>query len=215
MIFKNRREAGRLLSERLAELELFEPIIYALPRGGVPVAVEVARTLAAPLDVLIVRTIGAPRNPEVTVAAVVNGERPALVLNSDTFAVTGGDEVALERAKELQVAEAERRHRLFMGPRPALDPAGHVAVVIDDGVATGATARKALAGLRAQGAGTTVLAAPVAAASAALDLQDVADIVVVLHAPDDFWAVGQFYSDFHQLSDEETSDALRHTWDTR
>ncbi|MBB5641136.1 phosphoribosyltransferase [Cryobacterium roopkundense] len=213
MIFKNRSEAGRLLAERVAELELFEPIIYALPRGGVPVAVEIARTLAAPLDLLIVRKIGAPRNPEVAVGAVVGGEHPQLVLNSDVFAITGSDEVALDRARRQGLAEIDRRHERYLGDRPALDPAGRVAVVVDDGVATGATARAALAALRAQGAVVTVLAVPVAPASAVEDLGDVADLVVVLHAPEVFWAVGQFYSDFHQLSDEETADALHGEWD--
>lgn len=214
VIFKNRTDAGRLLAERVAELELFEPIIYALPRGGVPVAVEVARTLAAPLDLVIVRKIGAPRNPEVAVGAVVGGEHPQLVLNTDIFTVTGSDEVALERARRHELAEIDRRHERLLGHRPALDPAGRVAVVIDDGVATGATARAALAALRAQGAVTTVLAAPVAPASALEDLRDVADMVVVLHAPEEFWAIGQFYADFHQLSDEETADALQNTWDS-
>lgn len=214
MIFTNRSDAGRLLAERVAELQLFQPIIYALPRGGVPVAVEVARTLAAPLDLLFVRKIGAPRNPNVAVGALVGGEHPQLVLNSDTLAVTGSDEVAWERARLLELAEIHRRHERFLGGRPALDPVGRVAILIDDGVATGATARPALAALRAQGAATTVLAVPVAPASVVEDLKDVADMVVVLHVPEKFWAIGQFYSDFRQLTDEETASALIDTWDS-
>ncbi|TDW28438.1 phosphoribosyltransferase [Cryobacterium psychrophilum] len=214
MIFRNRSEAGRLLAERVAELELFDPIVYALPRGGVPVAVEVARTLAAPLDLLIVRKIGAPGFPEVALGAVVGGVTPQLVLNDDIYAATGRDAANLERARRSELDEVARRRRRYLGDRPVQDPAGRVTIVVDDGIATGATARVALAALRAQGAATIVLAVPVAPASSVEDLKSEADIVVVLHAPEEFWAIGQFYRDFHQLSDEETISYLRAAWDS-
>jgi len=214
VIFLDRSEAGRLLAERLVELELFDPIVYALPRGGVPVAVEVARMLAAPLDLLIVRKIGAPGFPELALGAVVGGSAPQFILNDDVYAATGRDAANLERTKRSELDEIARRRRRYLGNRPIQDPTGRVAIVIDDGIATGATAKAALGALRARGAATTVLAAPVAPAASLDNLRSETDMIVVLHAPDDFWAIGQFYRDFHQLSDDETISYLRTTWDT-
>ncbi|MDH6237078.1 phosphoribosyltransferase family protein [Cryobacterium sp. CG_9.6] len=214
MIFQNRTEAGRLLAERVAELELFEPIVFALPRGGVPVAVEVAKTLAAPLDLLIVRKIGAPRFPELALGAVVGGAHPQLVVNDDVYGATGRDAAGLERARRRELAEIARRRERYLGNRPSQDPTGRVVIVVDDGIATGATARVAVAALRSQGAATVVLAVPVAPPTAVDDLRRDVDILVVLHAPQDFWAIGQFYRDFHQLTDEETAGYLRTSWDS-
>ena len=215
-MFTNRSEAGRKLAERLAErfdaLEVDDPVIYALPRGGVPVAVEVARRLHAPLDLILVRKIGAPGYPEVAMGAVVDGASPQTIVNEDVFAVTGGDSVGLARARRRELAEIERRRTLYLGDRPQIDPRGRVAVVVDDGLATGATARAALAALKRQGAALTVLAVPVAPAELVVQMRQYADVVVVLQAPQEFWAIGPFYTDFHQLSDEETVRLLHNAW---
>ncbi|HSP76670.1 MAG TPA: phosphoribosyltransferase family protein [Cryobacterium sp.] len=215
-MFTNRSEAGRKLAESLAErlaaLEVDDPVIYALPRGGVPVAVEVARRLRAPLDLILVRKIGAPGYPEVAMGAVVDGSSPQTIVNEDVFAATGGDSVGLARARRRELAEIERRRTLYLGDRPRIDPRGRVGVVVDDGLATGATARAALAALKRQGAALTVLAVPVAPAELVVQMREYADVVVVLQAPQEFWAIGPFYTDFHQLSDEETVRLLHDAW---
>ena len=215
-MFTNRSQAGRMLAEqlaeRLAELEAHDPVIYALPRGGVPVAVEVARRLNAPLDLILVRKIGAPGYPEVAMGAVVDGASPQTIVNEDVFAATGGDSVGLARARRRELAEIGRRRILYLGERPQISPRGRVAVIVDDGLATGATARAALAAVRRQGAALTVLAVPVAPAELAGQMLQYADAVVVLQAPQEFFAIGPFYTDFHQLSDDETVALLQDAW---
>jgi predicted phosphoribosyltransferase len=210
--FTDRRDAGRQLAGQLALLNLPDPVIFALPRGGVPVAVEVARVLKAPLDLVLVRKIGAPGWPELALAAVVDGDDPQTIINEDVFAASGHDEAALNHARNHELAVIERRRQLYLGDRPHIDPRGRVAVIVDDGLATGATARAALAAVKRQGAARTVLAVPVAPADAVGKLRLVADDVVVLHAPEEFWAIGPFYSDFHQLSDAETISLLTEAW---
>jgi predicted phosphoribosyltransferase len=211
-MFSDRTDAGRRLAARLVQLELESPIVYALPRGGVPVAIEVARVLGAPLDLLIVRKIGAPGYPEVAMGAVVDGEDPQLILNDDVYAASGSDADGLERARQAELAEIERRRNRYLGDRPPLDPTGRTVIVIDDGLATGATAKAALAGLRRLKVGRTVLAVPVAPAESLRDIRAVADDVVTLETPLDFWAIGQFYRDFHQLTDAETVRLLEQAW---
>ena len=215
-MFTNRSEAGRRLAEQVAErltaLEIDDPVVYALPRGGVPVAVEVARRLRAPLDLILVRKIGAPGYPEVALGAVVDDAGPQMIVNEDVFAATGGDSVGLARARRHELAEIERRRRLYRGGRPPIDPRGRVAVVVDDGLATGATAKAALAALKRQGAALTVLAVPVAPADLVDQMRQYTDVIVVLNAPQEFWAIGPFYADFHQLTDEETIQLLQEAW---
>lgn len=215
-MFTNRTEAGLQLAERLAErltqLAVDAPVVYALPRGGVPVAVEVARRLHAPLDLILVRKIGAPGYPEVALGAVVNGASPQTIVNEDVFAATGGDSVGLARARRRELAEIERRRILYLGDRPPISPRGRVAVIVDDGLATGASAKAALTALKRQGAALTVLAVPVAPADLVEEMRRYADVVVMLHAPQEFWAIGPFYTDFHQLSDAETVALLQDAW---
>jgi predicted phosphoribosyltransferase len=211
-MFSDRTDAGRRLAARLTELQLESPIVYALPRGGVPVAVEVARALHAPLDLLIVRKIGAPGYPEVAMGAVVDGDDPQLILNDDVYASAGSDAAGLERATRAELAEIERRRNRYLGDRPPLDPAGRTVVVVDDGLATGATAKAALASLRRMNAGRTVVAVPVAPAETLREMRAVADDVIFLETPLEFWAIGQFYRDFHQLTDAETVRLLEQAW---
>ena len=211
-MFTNRTDAGRQLAERLATLKLKDPVVYALPRGGVPVAAEVARRLGAPLDLILVRKIGAPGWPEVAMGAVVNGDEPQTIINEDVFAATGRDAVGLERARLHELEEIERRRTRYLGDRPQVNPAGRVAVIVDDGLATGATAKAALAAVKRQGAAMTVLAVPVAPIDTVAEMKELADLVVVLDIPTQFWAIGPFYTDFHQLTDEETVDLLQQAW---
>ncbi|MBC7441878.1 MAG: phosphoribosyltransferase [Ramlibacter sp.] len=215
-MFTDRSEAGRLLADRVAErlaaLHVTDPVIYALPRGGVPVAAEIAKRLDAPLDLVLVRKIGAPGYPEVAMGAVVDGADPQTILNEDVFAATGGDAAGLSRAGSRELAEIERRRIRYLGDRSRISPAGRVAVIVDDGLATGATAKAALAAVKRQGARLAVLAVPVAPADSIDDMLEYADELIVLHAPREFWAIGPFYEDFHQLSDDETVELLQAAW---
>lgn len=202
-LFANRREAGRRLGDVLAAQTLGPVIVYALPRGGVPVALEVARRLAAPLDLILVRKIGAPGYPELALAAVVDGAEPLMVVNESVQRQTGASDAFIAQAQARELAEIERRRRLYLGDRPRRDPAGQTAIVVDDGLATGATALAAVRGLKRQGAGRVVLAVPVASREAAAVLGGEADDLVCLAEPEHLMSVGRYYGDFHQLEDTE------------
>lgn len=202
--FKDRTDAGRQLGERVASMGLDKPYIFALPRGGVPVAVEVANRLGAPLDLILVRKIGAPGNPEVALGAIVENSHRQVVINESILRLSGADDAYLARAQAEQTVELERRKKKYLGNRRRLDPSGQTAVVVDDGLATGATMKAALIALRRNGAARIVVALPVAPQSAITDLADYADNIVCLNPAIEFFGVGGFYRDFHQLSDEET-----------
>lgn len=190
--------------------------MLGLPRGGVPVAYEVAAALNAPLDVLVVRKLGVPFQPELAFGAI--GEGPALsrddagdcvrVLNEALVRRTGLTEADMAAVEEVQRAELQRRIQRYRGGRTGVTLAGRLALIVDDGFATGATARAAALVARAQGAATVVLAAPIGAADTVADLRDVADDVVCLGAPPGFQAVGQGYRDFSQTSDDEVCALL-------
>ncbi len=191
---------------------LDQPLIYALPRGGVPVATEVARELNAPLDLVLVRKIGAPGNPEVALGAIVEGANAQVVINEDVKRMSGADMDYLERAYAEQLDELERRRIRYLGDRPRLKPAGRTVVVVDDGLATGATMKAALIALKRNKAARIVVALPVAPMRALEELADQADDIVCLHPATEFRGVGGFYRDFHQLSDEETISLLNQRW---
>ncbi|MGZ6826679.1 MAG: phosphoribosyltransferase family protein [Mycobacteriales bacterium] len=201
MIFRDRADAGRRLAERLAAMKGEDAVVLALPRGGVPVAAEVARALGLPLDVVVVRKLGLPFQPEVAMGAV--GEGDVVVTDDDLVAQArvGARELALVAARERR--EVQRRARLFREGRPPVPLAGRTALVVDDGIATGATARAACQVARALGAGRVVVAVPTGAADALRLLAQEADEVVCLDVPPHFLAVGQWYADFRQTSDEE------------
>lgn len=211
-MFTDRRDAGRLLAELVADLNLTDPVVYALPRGGVPVALEVARRLHAPLDLILVRKLGAPGFPEVAMGAVEDGENAETIVNEDVFVDTGADAAGLGRARRRELAEIERRRAAYLGDRARVSPTGREVVIVDDGLATGATAKAALSAVKRQGAARTVLAVPVGPTDAVEELRGLADDVVVVQIPEQFWAIGQFYADFHQLSDDETVTLLKEAW---
>ena len=211
-LFFDRTDAGRQLASRLKALDLPDPVIYALPRGGVPLAVEIAQALNAPVDLVLVRKIGAPGHPELALAAVVDGEDAQTVINEEVRAQTGGDAAYLEKVRAKELSEIERRRALYFGGRERVSPAGRTAIVVDDGLATGATAKAALRALRRNGAAKVVLAVPVGPADTLEAMRAEADLVVCLHTPERFFGVGAFYGDFHQLTDKEILGQLREVW---
>lgn len=206
--FADRSEAGRLLADRVKALRLPDPIVYALPRGGVPVAVEVATALGAPLDLVLVRKIGAPGQPELAVGAIVDGAPPELVLNAEIAAASGASDTFIAAARTRELAEIERRRARYLAGRLPMDPAGHAVVLVDDGIATGASARAALHALRRRGATRLVLAVPVAPPETIALLRAEADDIVCLIEAKIFFGIGGFYRDFHQLTDEEVIAAI-------
>ncbi|GAA2488963.1 phosphoribosyltransferase [Streptomyces gobitricini] len=211
MRFQDRREAGRELAAPLAERQrrglLEDPMVLALPRGGVPVAGEIARVLEAPLDVLVVRKIGAPFNREVGIGALV-GEQPP-VFDERALAVLGLTPGQLSARVDAERREARRREELYRGGRPAPVLGGRTVVVVDDGLATGVTARAALRAVRAASPARLLLAVPVCSSQATAALRGEADEIVYVYQPPDFEAVGQWYDDFAQLTDDEVVRALR------
>ena len=206
--FLDRADAGRKLAAALMHLKDEKPIVLALPRGGVPVACEVAKALQAPLDVVLVRKIGAPRQKELGLGAVVDGPHPRIVLNEDVVRAVdpGSQYIQAEAARE--VAEMERRRKLYRPDRPPLDARGRTVIVVDDGIATGGTMKAVLSALREQQPRKLVLAVPVAPRDSIEELLRFTDEVVVLATPEPFYAVGACYRDFTQTSDEEVIDLL-------
>ena len=204
LIFADRAEAGRLLAARLQILELDCPVVFALPRGGVPVAAEVARALAAPLDLAFARKLGAPEQPELAVGAVAGvPDAPEIVLNSTLIAGLGLSEEFISQSVSRELAAIERQRACYQAVRPAIEVSGATAIVIDDGVATGMTIQAALRHLRGRKPSRLIAAAPVAASDAATMLQKEVDQVVLISVPRRFRSVGGFYRSFPQVSDEE------------
>ncbi len=206
--YADRAEAGRLLARSLLRHRGQPCVIYALPRGGVPVAVEVARALHAPLDLMLVRKIGVPYQPELAMGAVADGAPPVVVLNDDIVAAVMPSEAAIAAAVERESAEIARRRALYLGGRPPLSAAGRVAIVVDDGLATGATARAALRALKRQKPMRLVLAIPVAPAETVAALKPDADEIVCPQVLEDFIAVGAYYRNFRQVEDADVARLL-------
>ncbi|HET9546331.1 MAG TPA: phosphoribosyltransferase family protein [Desertimonas sp.] len=206
MRFADRVDAGRRLAAALDHLRADDVVVLGLPRGGVPVAAEVARALGAPLDVIVVRKLGTPGHEELGMGAI--GEGAVRVLNDEIVRSVGASAEQLAAVETAERAELERRARRFRGDRPRLDLAGKTAVVVDDGIATGSTAIAALQVVRVLGASRVVLATPVAPHGIERRVAPFADELVVLDTPRWFSAVGQFYDDFDQTSDAEVIACL-------
>ena len=184
------------------------PVILALPRGGVAVGAEVAAALGAPLDLILVRKIGVPSQPELAMGAVVDGANPVVVRNDDVIRLSGVDESEFKAVCDAELAEIERRRRRYLGSRERVKVAHRVVIVVDDGIATGATTRAALRATRMRNPAKLVLAVPVAPTEALPEMSQEADDVVCLEDYEPFSAIGYYYSDFRQVSDHEVIDAL-------
>ncbi|RZN27218.1 phosphoribosyltransferase [Bradyrhizobium sp. Leo121] len=208
-IFADRREAGRRLVPTLLKFKNDNPVVLALPRGGVPVAFEVAQALNAPLDVVLVRKIGAPGHEELGLGAVVDGAKPQVVMNDEIVRAIepGADYLKAETSRQL--AEIERRRCLYRDSEPPVDITGRTVIVIDDGIATGGTMRAVLKALSRAGARRLVLAVPVAPPDTLEALNAEADEVICLMNPESFFAVGMHYRDFNQISDRQVVELLR------
>jgi predicted phosphoribosyltransferase len=206
--FASRQEAGRLLAAKLADLELRNPVILALPRGGVPVAAEIAQALGAPLDLIMVRKIGAPMQAELAVGAVVDGDKHEVVLNEDIIRLLGVSEHYIETECAKELLEIERRREKYLGGRPRVEVEGRVAVIVDDGIATGSTMRAALRATRRRKPAWLVIAVPVAAPETVEQLRAEVDEVRCLLMPEGLGAIGLYYRDFSQVSDNEVKARL-------
>lgn len=201
-VFADRREAGRELADAVAALDLDDPVVLALPRGGVPVGYEVAKRLKAPLDILLVRKIGAPGHAEYGIGALVDGASPLVVIDEKSARMVGAGRDYIEREVQRQLAELERRRATYRtGAPPSL--VGRSLVVVDDGIATGGTVKAALQALGKSGANRIVLAIPVAPRSSLQELGTLCDEIVSLSTPDPFFAVGSHYGNFDQTTDQE------------
>jgi putative phosphoribosyl transferase len=208
MSLKNRSQAGRKLALALAHCADADPVVLALPRGGVPVAAEVAAALNAPLDLILVRKIGVPSQPELAMGAVVDGAKPLVVRNEDVIRLVGIEEADFDAVCQSELAELERRRECYLGDRKMIEIAGATAIVIDDGIATGATTRAALRATRMRSPKKLVLAVPVAPTDSLAQMRDEADEVICLEHHADFGAIGFYYSDFRPVPDKEVIDLL-------
>jgi len=208
MPFIDRNDAGRRLAETLAAYKGKKPVVLALPRGGVPVAAKIAEALDAPLDLILVRKIGTPYQPELAMGAVVDGPSPLTVRNDEVIRLAGVSEEEFAAARDHEIAEIERRRKAYLGERPHPAIAKHTAIVVDDGIATGATTRAALQAVRKRKPVKLVLAVPVAPTETLRKLKNEADDIVCLEDYEDFGAIGLFYSNFRQVSDNEVVELL-------
>jgi len=203
MPFRDRVDAGRRLARALARYAEDEVVVLALPRGGAPVAAEVAAALGAPLELLLVRKIGCPFQPELAMGAVVDGTQPIVVRNEDVIRAAAVSEVEFDDARRKELAEIERRRSRYLGGRAPVEVEARTVIVIDDGLATGATMRAALRALRNRRPRKIVLAVPVAPTGTLGEMRGEADEVVCLEDYGFFGAIGAYYDDFRQITDEE------------
>lgn len=208
IVFSNRAEAGRRLAGALASYKGERVVVLGIARGGLPVAREVAQALDAPLDIVVVRKLGAPGQPELGIGAVVDGDHPRAIFNQEVIESLGVGDDYINREMERQIREIKRREIEYRGTEPALPLAGKTVILVDDGIATGSSVRAALRGARRAKPKQLILAVPVAPAETVEALRDDADQIVCLETPENFFAVGQFYRDFHQVSDGEVKRIL-------
>ena len=208
IVFSNRVEAGRMLAGALSSYRDKDVVVLGIPRGGLPVAREVAQALKAPLDIVVVRKLGAPSQPELGIGAVVDGDHPRAIFNQEVIESLGVGDEYIKREIDRQLKEIKRRETAYRGGQPPIPLAGKTVIVVDDGIATGSSVRAALRGVRRAKPKKVVLAIPVAPAETLEALRGDTDEIVCLETPEDFFAVGQFYRDFHQVGDDEVKHIL-------
>jgi len=208
MKFANRGEAGLRLADKLLHLKDRKPVVLALPRGGVAVGFEIARALDAPLDIVLVRKIGVPWQPELALGAVTDGIGHEIFVDRNLAASLDVPDSYIEEETTRQLEEIERRRKSYCADRPVLEIAGRTAILVDDGIATGATMRVALQAVRHRGPARLVLAVPVAPPDTLTALRTEVDEAVSLETPVELGAIGFYYRDFHQMSDDEVTDLL-------
>jgi putative phosphoribosyl transferase len=209
MAFQDRTDAGRRLAQALANYRDQQPVVFALPRGGVVVAAEVALACGSPLDLLLVRKIGVPQQPELAMGAVVDGGAPLVVRNEDVINAVDVSESEFKVVCDRELAEIERRRKHYLGDRKPVDATGRTAIIVDDGIATGATVRAALRATRLRNPAKLVLAVPVAPTDTIAQLRAEADDVICLEEHEFFAAIAFYYSDFRQVSDRTVIDTLK------
>jgi predicted phosphoribosyltransferase/dienelactone hydrolase len=203
LVFDDRVDAGRKLAARLLKYKDQNPVVLGVPRGGVPVAFEVARALDAPLDVIIVRKLGAPGESELGIGAVVDGDHPETILNREVMSALRVSRDYLQREIHNQLKEIHRRNQVYRSGRPRIELKDRTVIVVDDGIATGGSIRAALRGIRQQAPKKVILAVPVGPPDTIESMRDEVDEVVCLSTPSMFFGIGEFYLDFHQLADAE------------
>lgn len=207
-VFENREEAGRLLALKLSKYKSDDLLVLAVPRGGVPIGYEIAAALDAPLDIIVAHKVGSPESPELAIGAVVDGDEPEVIVNERIISALGVDDAYLKSAIASELKEIHRRQNAY---RWGHDPApidGKIVVLVDDGVATGASIRAAMRGVKRKGAAKLIVAVPVAPPATVETLAAECDDLVCLETPEDFQAVGQFYRDFSPTSDDEVVELL-------
>ncbi|RPI43422.1 MAG: phosphoribosyltransferase [Hyphomicrobiaceae bacterium] len=213
--FADRRAAGRALAKALTARNLAAPVILALPRGGVPVAAEIASALKAPLDIVLVRKIGVPFQRELAVAAVVDGAQPEVVVNEDVSQLAGVTPDYIDAGVMQELQEIERRRQVYLQGRVRVPLEGRTVVLVDDGIATGATVRAAVRALKRKALNALILAVPVAPLETIEALKSEVDEIFCLRTPEPFVAIGVHYADFHQVSDDEVVRLLAEQTDQR
>jgi putative phosphoribosyl transferase len=211
MFFESRNDAAEKLLEELKKLKLSAPIVYALPRGGVALGSVIAKGLGARLDLLLTRKLGAPFNEQLALGALVEGDPPHVVINEDMCRILKIEDEYLEREKQVQLDEIRRRQSLYRGGKTRESVAGKEIVLVDDGIATGATMRAAIKGLMVEKPARLILAVPVAHVETLFDIKKEVKEVICLHSPEEFHAVAQFYRDFRQVTDDEVIKLLSKT----
>ena len=209
MMFADRSDAGKKLAEALPELDPDNTVVIALPRGGVPVAAEICAVHDLPLDLVLVRKIGAPGHSELAMGAVVDGPEPMIEINADVIRHLGLADADLRQRAKALMPEIDRRRQAYLGDRPAKNLTGKTVLVVDDGVATGATLRASLRALRARKPARIIVALPIAPSDTLRELRALAEDVICLTSPVPFYAVGQGYRDFSQTSDAEVIEIMK------